>query len=491
MRAAERHVIDRVRPTVWIAGEWRGAATGATFPVEDPSTGTVLAEVADANAEDALAALGAAAAVQSEWATRPPRERSDILRRAFELVVSRRDELAVLITLEMGKPLMESANEVDYSADFLRWFSEEALRIGGRYATTPDGMGRMLTMSQPVGPCLFITPWNFPLAMGARKVAPAVAAGCTMVVKPAPQTPLTMLALAAILEEAGLPPGVMNVVPTTAPDAVAGPMLADPRLRKLSFTGSTRVGRHLLAAAGEGVLRTSMELGGNAPLLVFEDADLDEAVAGAVVAKMRNMGQACTAANRFYVHAAVAERFTQALHQRMAALKVGRGVESGTDVGPLIDSTAREKVAALVRDANDAGARVLTCAEPADGPGYFFPPTVLADVPANARVMHEEIFGPVAPISTFTCEDEAIEAANATEYGLVAYAFTKDIERAFRVVERLDVGMVGLNSGKVSNAAAPFGGVKHSGIGREGGPEGIGEFLETKYVAIPAYASMA
>jgi succinate-semialdehyde dehydrogenase / glutarate-semialdehyde dehydrogenase len=398
--------------------------------------------------------------------------------------MARQDDLAVLMTLEMGKPLAEARGEVAYAADFFRWFSEEAARIDGGYAVAPSGQGRFVVMRQPVGPSILITPWNFPMAMGTRKIGPAVAAGCTMVLKPAQQTPLSMLALAGILVEAGLPAGVLNVVTTSRAGEVMEPMIKDGRARKLSFTGSTAVGRRLLEQCSDQVLRTSMELGGNAPFLVFDDADLDAAVDGAMLAKMRNIGEACTAANRFLVHADVAEEFTERLARRMGALALGRGLDDGVDVGPLIDQQAREKVASLVTDAVDRGARVVVGGEQVDGPGYFYTPTVLADVPASAQLATEEIFGPVAPVTTFASESEAVTAANDTEYGLVAYVYTENLNRAFRVTERLQTGMVGLNQGIVSNPAAPFGGVKQSGLGREGGRVGIEEFLETKYVAM-------
>jgi succinate-semialdehyde dehydrogenase/glutarate-semialdehyde dehydrogenase len=388
------------------------------------------------------------------------------------------------MTLEMGKSLAESRSEIVYANEFLRWFSEEAVRIDGRYAVSPNGATRLITMRQPVGPCLFITPWNFPLAMGTRKVAPAIAAGCTIVVKPAKQTPLSMLAFAAILEEAGLPAGVLNVVTTSDAGAVTDPLFDDPRLRKLSFTGSTEVGRKLAARAMDRVLRVSMELGGNAPFLVFEDADLDAAIDGAMLAKMRNMGEACTSANRFYVAAPVAEEFAKRLAERMSGLRLGRGTEVATDVGPLIDATQRDKVHELVEDAVGRGAKVLTGGAPLDGPGYFYRPTVLADVPDGARLLAEEIFGPVAPIVTFTTDEEALAKANDTEFGLVAYVFTRDVSRAIKIAEGLQTGMVGLNQGIVSNAAAPFGGIKQSGFGREGGNEGIDEYLSVKYVGL-------
>jgi succinate-semialdehyde dehydrogenase/glutarate-semialdehyde dehydrogenase len=480
----ERTVVDAVNPRLYIGGQWRDASTGRTLPVEDPATGETLCEVADAGEDDARAALDAAAAAQPGWAAHPPRERGEILRRAFEAITARADELALLMTLEMGKPVAESKAEIAYAAEFFRWFSEEAVRIDGRYAVAPNGKGRLLTMKQPVGPCLLITPWNFPMAMGTRKIGPAVAAGCTMVVKPAQLTPLSMLALTQIMEDAGLPPGVLNVITTSSSGATTGPLLKDPRLRKLSFTGSTEVGRGLVAQASDQLLRVSMELGGNAPFLIFEDADLDAAVEGALLAKMRNIGEACTAANRFHVAEPVAGEFSDRLAQRMGALKVGRGTEDGVQVGPLINKDAREKVSELVVDAIDRGARAVVGARPSDGAGYFYEPTVLADVPPQARVLKEEIFGPVAPVASFGSEEDAVAAANDTEYGLVAYVYTRDLKRAFRVVEGLETGMVGLNQGMVSNPAAPFGGVKASGFGREGGREGIDEYLEIKYVAM-------
>ena len=483
-RADEAAVVAAVPKSLSIGGEWRDGAGGRTFPVEDPATGAVLCEVADATADDAKAALDAAVAAQPEWAAHPPRERGEILRRAYEAITVRVDELALLMTLEMGKPLAESKAEVAYAAEFLRWFAEESVRIAGRFSTAPNGKGRMLTLRQPVGPCLFITPWNFPMAMGTRKIGPAIAAGCTMVVKPAQLTPLSMLALAQILHEAGLPKGVLNIVTASSASTVVNPLLDDGRLRKLSFTGSTDVGRQLLAHAGDKVLRTSMELGGNAPFLVFEDADLVAAVDGAVVAKMRNIGEACTAANRFHVARPIASEFAARLADRLGAMKLGRGTDDGVDVGPLVNEKARSTVAELVEDALDRGAKALVGAKPGDGPGYFYCPTVLDGVPPDARVLHEEIFGPVAPVTSFDSDDEAIAAANDTEYGLVAYVYTRDLNRAFHVVEALETGMVGLNQGMVSNPAAPFGGVKQSGIGREGGAEGIDEYLATKYVAM-------
>jgi succinate-semialdehyde dehydrogenase / glutarate-semialdehyde dehydrogenase len=482
----EQQVVDSVPHLLLIGGEWREGSKG-TLEVEDPSTGESLTEVADASAQDAAAALDAAVAAGqpgSEWAEFAPRERGEILRRTYEAIVARADELALLMTLEMGKPLSESKSEILYGAEFLRWFSEEAVRIDGRYAVAPQGGSRLLTMRQPVGPCLLITPWNFPLAMGTRKIGPAIASGCTVVVKPAQQTPLTMLALGQILQEQGLPDGVLNIITASSASETTGGLIADPRLRKLSFTGSTEVGRKLMAQASEGMLRLSMELGGNAPFLVFEDADLDAAVEGALLAKMRNVGEACTAANRFHVAAPVAKEFAEKLAARIGAMKLGRGTEDGVQVGPLIDSKQRDKVAELVDDAVGRGAKVLTGGSAVDRPGYFYDATVLGDVPDGSRLLSEEIFGPVAPVQSFDTEEQGLAAANNTEFGLVAYLYTRDVKRALRVAERLETGMVGLNQGVVSNPAAPFGGIKQSGFGREGGPEGIGEYLETKYVAL-------
>ena len=479
----EQQVVDQVPKQLYIGGEWRDGAKG-TLSVEDPSTGESLCDVADASVDDAKAALDAAVDAGPEFAKMAPRERGEILRRAFEMIIERKDELALLMTLEMGKNVSESQAEITYAAEFFRWFAEEAVRVEGRYAVNSNGQGRVLTMKQPVGPCLMITPWNFPLAMGTRKIGPAIAAGCTMVVKPAQQTPLSMLALGKILEQAGLPGGVLNIFTASSSSETTAPLIADPRLRKMSFTGSTEVGRRLMAQASETLLRLSMELGGNAPFLVFEDADLDAAVAGAMVAKMRNMGEACTSANRFHVAGAIAEQFADKLAAQMGALKVGRGVDEGVDVGPLIDDNQRTKVSELVQDAIGRGAQAVVGGHARDGAGYFYDPTVLTDVPADAELLQEEIFGPVAPIRSFDDDDEAIAAANNTEYGLVAYVFTSNLKRALRVVEGLETGMVGLNQGMVSNAGAPFGGVKQSGFGREGGHEGIEEYLATKYVAV-------
>jgi succinate-semialdehyde dehydrogenase/glutarate-semialdehyde dehydrogenase len=480
----ERAVVHAVPKQLFIGGRWVDAAGGTTFEVLDPSTGTRLCAVADAAPEDGAAALGAAAGAQADFAAMPPRSRADMLMRAFDLLHQRVDSLALLMTLEMGKPLAESRGEILYAAEFFRHFAEEAVRIDGGYQVAPGGGARFLVAKQPVGPCLLITPWNFPLAMGTRKIGPAIAAGCTSVVKPAPQTPLSMLALAEILREAGVPDGVVNVLPTTRAGAVMEPLIRSGVARKLSFTGSTAVGRKLLEQCAERVLRTSMELGGNAAFIVFPDADLDAAVDGAIAAKMRNSGEACTAANRIYVHRDVADDFGARLAKQMAQLPVGRGVEDGVRVGPMIDGAAQAKVHDLVQDAVARGAEVLTGGELPTVAGYFYPPTVLADVPEDARMRHEEIFGPVAPISVFESEAEVVRAANDTEYGLVDYVYTNDLRRALRMAEALDAGMVGLNQGVVSNPAAPFGGVKASGLGREGGPTGIEEFLETKYVGI-------
>lgn len=469
---------------LFIDGRWRAASDGSRFDVIDPSTGDVLGRVADATVDDGDAALAAAHRAQESWGRTAPRERAEILRRAFDIVTARTEDFALAMTLEMGKPLAEARGEVAYGAEFLRWFSEEAPRIAGRYSVAPDGRNRLMVVQRPVGPCLFITPWNFPLAMATRKIAPAIAAGCTMVLKPAALTPLTALLLTEVLREAGLPDGVLNVIPTTHAGAVTGPLVRDPRLRKLSFTGSTGVGQRLIADSAAQVLRVSMELGGNAPFLVFEDADLDAAVDGAVLAKMRNGGEACVAANRFLVHESVAAEFTERFAARIGAFVPARGTEPRSTVGPLVDAATRDKVAALVDGAVAQGARVAVGGAAIPGPGYFYQPTVLVDVPADADILREEIFGPVAPILTFRDEEEAIRLANDTEFGLVCFAYTRDLDRGLRLAERLETGMLGLNAGVVSNPAAPFGGVKQSGLGREGGAEGIHEYLETVYVGI-------
>jgi len=481
----DRQALLASLPTgLYINGEWRASSDGATLDVDNPATGEVLATVASATPADGMAALDAAVAAQASWAKVAPRDRGEILRAAYEKIVVRTEEFALLMTLEMGKPLAEARGEVAYGAEFFRWFSEEAVRIHGRFSVAPNGASRLLTMKQPVGPTLMITPWNFPLAMGTRKIGPAIAAGCTMVVKPASQTPLTMLLLTQLLEECGVPAGVLNVITTAHTGEVMEPIIRDPRLRKLTFTGSTGVGQKLVEQSAQGLLRLSMELGGNAPFIVFDDADVDAAVNGAMLAKMRNIGEACTAANRFLVHESVAEEFSTKFAARMAALTVGDGTQAGIDVGPLVDQKARDGVDALVQEAVAGGARVVVGGGHADGPGWFYQPTVLTDVPADARIAVEEIFGPVAPISTFQTEEEALSRANDTAYGLIAYAFTRDLSRALRVSEALEFGMVGINQGVVSNPAAPFGGVKASGFGREGGFEGIDEYLEVKYVGI-------
>ena len=482
----EHAAVETAHRLLYIGGDWREGDAGTTLPVEDPSTGEVLCEVADATPVDAVAALGAAAAAQPSWARSSPRQRADILGRASQEMSARADELALVLTLEGGKPLSESLAEVAYAAEYLRFFAGEALRLDGACGRSPDGRGRVLVMRQPVGPCLVITPWNFPLVMAGRAVAPALAAGCTLVVKSSRQTPLSTIALAGVLERAGLPSGVLNVIVSSSSGAVTTPLIADPRLRKLTFTGSTEVGRRLMASAADRVLRVSMELGGNAPFIVFEDADLEAAVEGAIVAKMRNCGQACTAANRFLVAEPVAGEFTARLSARMAGLRVGRGTEPGVQVGPLIDADQCGRLEHLVDDALARGARVATGSACTFGPGHFYSPTVLDRVPPDARLLREELFGPVAPVASFASEEEAVQAANDTDHGLAAFVYTRDLDRAIRIVEDLETGMVGLNQGAVSNPMAPFGGVKASGVGRAGGPDGIEEYLETKYVALAA-----
>ncbi|GIT81588.1 NAD-dependent succinate-semialdehyde dehydrogenase [Leifsonia sp. LS1] len=485
LTARESELLARVPDGLYIAGRWE-AGTQDPIQVQDPATGRVIKRIANARPEDGIRALDAAAEAADAWAATPPRTRAEILRRAFDLLQERRDDFALLMTLEMGKPLAEANGEVTYGGEFLRWFSEEAVRISGRYGSNPEGTGTMVVSQRPVGPSFFITPWNFPLAMATRKIAPALAAGCTVVVKPAELTPLTTLFFAQLLEDAGLPAGVVNVITTSTSGAVSAPIIADPRLRKLSFTGSTPVGRALLAQAGQNVLRTSMELGGNAPFVVFEDADLDAAVNGAMLAKFRNMGQACTAANRFIVHESIAEEFAARVTERVSALRVGRGTDEGVTLGPLIDDRAVASMAALVEDAVSRGARVLTGGAAPEGDGFFFEPTVLVDVQPGSEILREEIFGPILAITTFSTEEEAVARANETEYGLVGYVFTQDLARGQRLIDGVDTGMMGLNTGLVSNAAAPFGGVKQSGLGREGGLEGIHEYLSTKYTLIPA-----
>ena len=480
----EVKVIESVEKRLFIGGEWVDAADGGTFEVIDPATGGALCAVADATPADGKAALESAVAAQSAFAATSPRNRADMLNGAFELMHERIDDLALLMTLEMGKPLAEARGEIAYAAEFFRHFAGEAERIDGGYQTAPAGGARFLVARQPVGPCLLITPWNFPMAMGSRKIGPAIAAGCTSVVKPAHQTPLSMLALMNILTDAGVPAGVVNCVTAMDAGGVMEPLIRSGLARKLSFTGSTRVGRLLLEQCAQKILRTSLELGGNAPFIVFEDADIDEAVAGAIAAKMRNMGEACTAANRLYVHSSVIDEFGRRLAERMAGLSVGRGTDDGVQVGPLIDDAALQKVQALVADAVDRGATVLTGGSAVPGHGYFYAPTVLTGVSRDAQMADQEIFGPVAPLTPFDSEAEVLAAANDTEYGLVSYVFTNDLRRALRVAEALETGMVGLNQGVVSNPAAPFGGIKQSGLGREGGSVGIDEFLETKYIGI-------
>ena len=481
----EQELLAGVPGELFIDGRWRAAEGDETLDVRDPATGEVISTIASASAADAQAAIDAAADAFPDWAATPARERGELLRRAFDLLTERAEEFALLMTLEMGKPLAESRGEVTYGGEFLRWFSEEAVRVQGRYGATPEGTGRMIVSQHPVGPCYLITPWNFPLAMATRKIAPALAAGCTVVIKPAQLTPLTTLAFVKLLEEAGLPAGVVNVVTSRSSSAVSEPILADPRLRKLSFTGSTEVGRSLLAQAAPGVLRTSMELGGNAPFVVFEDADLDAAVQGAMLAKFRNIGQACTAANRFIVHRSLAEEFARRVTEEVSALGVGRGTEDGVSIGPLIDGDAVDKAVSLVEDAVERGAEVTTGGSRIDGPGTFFEATVLTGVRPGSSLLREEIFGPVLAIVPFDTEDEAVHLANDTEYGLVSYVYTQDLARGQRMIERLETGMMGLNMGVVSNAAAPFGGWKMSGLGREGGAEGIHEYLQSKYTLTP------
>ncbi len=477
----EEELLASVPDGLYIAGQWRAAEGGKTLDVADPATGDVIRSIADASVADGAAAMDAAAESFPAWAATPVRERAEILRRAFDLLQARREDIALLMTLEMGKPLAEARGEVAYGGEFLRWFSEEAAHVQGRYGANPEGTGRMIVTQHPVGPCFLITPWNFPLAMATRKIAPALAAGCTVVIKPASLTPLSTLFFVKLLEEAGVPAGVVNVITTSTTGPVSERIIRDPRLRKLSFTGSTPVGQRLLQQAAEGVLRTSMELGGNAPFVVFDDADLDKAVEGAIQAKFRNIGQACTAANRFIVHRSVVEEFTRRVTERVQGMRIGRGTEDGVQIGPLIDDRAVAKAAQLVGDAVQRGATVTVGGAAVDGPGTFYQPTVVADVQPGSEILREEIFGPVLAIVPFDTEDDAVRIANDTEYGLVSYVFTESLARGQRMIERLETGMMGLNVGVVSNAAAPFGGWKLSGLGREGGAEGIHEYLQTKY----------
>jgi succinate-semialdehyde dehydrogenase / glutarate-semialdehyde dehydrogenase len=475
-------LLKSVPTGLWIGGEEREGSS--TFNVLDPSDDQVLTAVADGTAEDAIAALDAACAVQAEWAATAPRERGEILRAVFEKITERADDIATLMTLEMGKVVAESMGEVKYGADFFRWFAEEAVRIAGRFAAKPAGDGRIIVTKQPIGPCYAITPWNFPLAMGTRKIGPALAAGCTMIVKPAQETPLTMLLLAKLIDEAGLPKGVLSVLPTSNPGPVTEALINDGRLRKLTFTGSTGVGKALVKQSAEKLLRTSMELGGNAPFVVFDDADVDAAVDGAILAKMRNGGEACTAANRFHVANAVREEFTEKLVKRMSEFTLGKGLDASATLGPLINAKQVATVEDLVSDAVSRGATVAVGGVAPGGPGNFYPATVLADVPADARILKEEVFGPVAPVTGFDSEEEGVAAANNTEYGLASYIYTQSLDRALRVAEGIQSGMVGINRGVISDPAAPFGGVKQSGFGREGGFEGIEEYLDIKYIAL-------
>ncbi|HEX7397277.1 MAG TPA: NAD-dependent succinate-semialdehyde dehydrogenase [Propionibacteriaceae bacterium] len=481
----ETDLLGKVPDGLYIGGQWRPATGGRTFAVTDPSTGETVKEIADASVEDGVAALDAASEAFPSWSTTPARHRAEILRRAFELLTERKDDFALLMTIEMGKPLKESAGEVTYGGEFLRWFSEEAAHVQGRYGANPEGTGRMIVTQHPVGPCYLITPWNFPLAMATRKIAPALAAGCTVVVKPASQTPLTTSLFVQLLEDAGVPAGVVNVINTSTSGPVSEAIISDPRLRKLSFTGSTSVGQKLLEQAATGVLRTSMELGGNAPFIVFEDADLDKAVEGALAAKFRNIGEACTAANRFIVHSSIAEEFARRITDRVRGFHTGRGTEAGVTIGPLIDERAVEKVSELVRDAVANGATLRIGGEVLERPGTFFAATVLSDVRPGSQILREEIFGPVVAIVSFTEEDDAVRLANDTEFGLISYVYTQNLARGMRMIERLETGMLGLNVGVVSNPAAPFGGWKLSGLGREGGAEGIHEYLQTKYTLTP------
>ena len=476
--------IDAASRGLYIDGAWRPSHSGQVINVVDPSSGERLASVPDATIEDARLSIDAAAAAAPSWRATPPRRRSEVLRRCFELMIERSEMLATLISMENGKALRDARSEVAYAAEFFRWNAEEAVRITGEFGIAPAGANRIIVDYQPIGICLLITPWNFPAAMATRKIAPALAAGCTVILKPASETPLTAYALAAIYEEAGVPPGVVNVLTTTTPGPVTAEVLADPRVRKLSFTGSTGVGRLLLAQAAQHVISCSMELGGNAPFLVFDDADLEASLDGAMIAKMRNAGEACTAANRFYVQSGIYDAFAAGLSKRMAALKIGAGVDGATECGPMITCKAVEKIGRLVEDSKMKGARVLCGGEAPEGPGFFYPPTVLVDVPTTSEMAHEEIFGPVAPLYRFNTEEEAISRANDTEYGLAAYVYTRDLARGLRVSTQIEAGMIALNRGLVSDPAAPFGGVKQSGLGREGGQHhGIAEFMEAKYIA--------
>jgi succinate-semialdehyde dehydrogenase / glutarate-semialdehyde dehydrogenase len=482
---SETELLARVPSQLLLGGKWVDGTSGRTIDVSDPATGLVLKTIADASVDDAKRAMDIAADTQESWAATAPRVRGEILRGAFDLLQERIEDFALLMTMEMGKPLAEARGEVGYGGEFLRWFSEEAVRITGRYGSNPEGTGRMIVTQVPVGPSYLITPWNFPLAMATRKIAPALAAGCTAIIKPAALTPLTTLYFAKLLQDAGLPDGVLGVLTTSKSGEITTPILADSRLRKLSFTGSTPVGVALLKEAANNVLRTSMELGGNAPFIVFEDADLDKAVDGAMLAKFRNIGEACTAANRFIVHESIADEFAKRVTERVKAFKIGRGTDDGVTIGPLINEDAVAKATSLVADAVSRGATLLVGGSAIDGKGTFFAPTVVSGVKPGSDILREEIFGPVLSIIPFTDEADAVAKANDTEYGLVGYVYTKDLARGQRLIESVRTGMMGLNMGVVSNAAAPFGGVKQSGLGREGGFEGIHEYLSTKYTLTP------
>jgi succinate-semialdehyde dehydrogenase/glutarate-semialdehyde dehydrogenase len=475
---------QKVPTDLWIGGQWRAGSTGNALDVIDPSTGKVISKVADASIDDALAAVTAAHEAGPGWAATPPRKRSEILRRCFELMIERKQMLAELISLENGKALPDGEGEVTYAAEFFRWFSEEAVRLNGDVSVAPSGANRILVQYQPIGVSVLVTPWNFPAAMATRKIAPALAAGSTCVLKPATETPLTAYALAEIYREAGVPDGVVNVITTSKAGATVSAMLHDPRVRKLSFTGSTDVGRKLLREAADQVISCSMELGGNAPFIVFDDADLDKALDGAMVAKMRNGGEACTAANRFFVQEGILDAFSKGLAERMAALTVGPGYKKGVQCGPLVNRDALERISSWVDDAVGQGAEILTGGKAQGGDGYYYPPTVLKNVPTNSPLVRDEIFGPIAPLASFKTEEEVIARANDTEYGLIAYVFSEDLARGLRVSERLEAGMIGLNRGLASDPAAPFGGVKQSGLGREGAHHGILEFCEAKYIAV-------
>ena len=477
-------ILAGVHTDLWVNGEWRPSQGGERFEVTDPATERKITTVASATSEDCQAAVDAAAQGLEVWSRKTPRERGEVLRRAWELMMKDHERLARIITVENGKSLRDARGEVTYAAEFFRWNAEEAVRIFGRLSHAPASGARILVQHKPAGIALLVTPWNFPAAMATRKIGPALAAGCSVVVKPASATPLTMLALMPLLAEAGVPPGVVNVVPSIRSGKVVAGMLADSRVRVLSFTGSTQVGRTLMREAANNIVRPCMELGGNAPFIVLEDADLDAAVDGAMIAKMRNMGEACTAANRFYVHESRAAQFATKMAERMAALRIGNGLDEEVDVGPLINAAARDSVANLVAEAVSRGAQVLTGAGSPAGPGFFYLPTVITDVPADAAVVREEIFGPVAAIQVFRTDEEVLRLANACELGLTAYLYTRDLARGLRLAERLEVGMVGLNRGLVSDPAAPFGGAKQSGLGREGGSEGVQEYLETQYVSV-------